>query len=253
MTRTVQDLIEQAKLRESLMKKSETNKKKLESNVRKALRKEKIDKVKERVNRRIKKGQKIEKGFSKLSGKAFKKVSSAYRPSARLSKSLLNIEAGFSGQRPQGQRVKARVKARPGRPRGDFEYRDPFTKKPIPATLYYKKMKQWKRLHQQISNLQDLQAIQQLARRGIPPEQAKQIVDQKQIQSVMNQQQFQGGVMPPQTSQRVIVQRQPQQMPKTYPSRAVRPIWRRRGVVREDWGLFGKKKIVTGLPQSFWN
>ena len=148
----------------------------------------------------------------------------------------------------------------PGRPRGDYKHRDPFTGKPIPATVYYKRKKDFDRFQQQKAQLQDQKEIQQLAKRGIPPEQARPIVNQRQLQSVGVTQQPQPQQLTPEQLQQLNIQRRiqqesemPEQMPSRYPSQAVRPIWRRQPVEDTDWGLFGRKKVVRGVPQSFWN
>jgi len=193
--------------------------------------------------------QNVSKRISKDSKKVIKGVSKSVKYRPKLSSSLLNIGAGFAGGTQQ------RVKEGPGRPVGDYKHRSPFTGKPIPATQYYKEIKDYRRQQMQRANQVDQQAIQQLAKRGIPPEQAKQIIDQRQLQSV--------GVQQPMSDfQRLQMLQQmqqqnrpiPQQLPNTYPSQAVRPIWRRQSVVRKDWGLFGQKVVVQGNdPRSFWN
>lgn len=205
------------------------------------------------------------KSIRSQAGRTLKKVAGAYKYSPKLSRSLLNIGVGYNGAQPTQQRVKEG----PGRPRGDFKHIDPFTGKPIPATLYYKRVKDFKRIAEQTSRQEDLQAIQQLSKRGIPPEQAKQIIDQRQLQSAGVQK------VPQQVTQNIsnyeklkqleLIQKQlkqqqnqvrqvPQQLPNSYPSQAVRPIWRNReGRLDYDWGLFGRKVVRRGVPQSFWN
>ena len=189
-----------------------------------------------------------------------KKITKAVKYRPRLSASLLNIGAGFSS----GGRVKSsqrRVKEGPGRPRGDFKHRDPQTGQPIPATVYYKRVKELRRQQQQqaqqISQQVDAQQLQQLAKRGIPPEQAKQIIDQRQLQSV--------GVQPQMSEfqrQQLILQQLRQQQMQTpsqqafnRPSQAVIPIWRRQNVIRYERDIFGNVKAVEGgnNPKNFWN
>jgi hypothetical protein len=76
----------------------------------------------------------------------------------------------------------------PGRPRQTYKPRiNPFTGKriAIPATQYYKLIKKFRRIQQaraqQTSEVVDTRQVRELAKRGIPPEQAKQIVDQRQL------------------------------------------------------------------------
>jgi len=180
------------------------------------------------------KAKRRKKVVKRLIGNALQPYS--YKP--KLSKSLLNIGAGFVG----GSGTK-RVKQTPGRPRGIYKHKDPFTGKPIPATLFYRRIREYKRVQQQMANKKDLEAIKQLAKRGIPPEQAKEIIDRSQLQNVQGQRQ-----------NIQIKQVVPRQIPNNYPSQAVRPIWRNReGWLDYDWTIAGKKVVVRGTPQSFWN
>jgi len=245
----VKETYEQFKKRMSKEAQSQQNK------VYKKLAKNAYDKTKKISN-------KLDKNISKTGKKAFKGVSKAYGTKQRLSSSLLNIGAGFAGGTPKTQGTQQRVKEGPGRPRGDYKHRDPQTGQPIPATLYYKRVKQLKREAQQKAQQVDQQAIQQLSKRGIPPEQAKQVIDTRQLQSVGVQPQYPNQMSEFQRQQMILQQIQqqqmprpmPQQIPQRYPSQAVRPIWRNReGRVDTDWGLFGRKQVVRGVPQSFWN
>jgi len=194
--------------------------------------------------------------------KAFKGTTQAFKASGRLSGSLLNIGAGFSGQRVRG--AKQRVQAGPGRPAGEYKHRSPFTGQPIPATEFYKQKREFRRLQQQKAQQVDQQAIQQLAKRGIPPEQAQQVVDTRQLRSIGVQPQIQNGVVPmPQNEairrqlamQEMMRQQQlPQQIQQGYPSKALRPIWRRQNVIRTETDAFGNVKQVQGGndPRNFW-
>jgi len=141
-----------------------------------------------------------------------------------------NLAKAFTGSqsKPQGNNPV-------GRPRGNFKHRSPFNGQPIPAVVYYKQIREFRRLQQQRANQVDRQQIQQLAKRGIPPEQAKQIVDVRQIRSVVPQ--------------------QPQQIQNPPQSSAVRPIWRRKSVVNYEVDSMGNRRpILQGNdPRSFWN
>jgi len=192
---------------------------------------------------------------SRSAEKGLKSIAGSFGYSKKLSSSLLNIGAGG---RPQGQRVKEG----PGRPRGDFKHRDPYTGKPIPATLFYKRIKDFRRDQQQKAQQVDQQVVQQLAKRGIPPEQAKQIVDTRQLQSVGVQPQVQNGVVPmsPEMQRQLMLQAQMQNQPRpiqqsNYPSQAVRPIWRRQNMIRVETDMLGnKKEVLSGNdPRNFWN
>jgi hypothetical protein len=79
-----------------------------------------------------------------------------------------------------------------GRPSGEYKTRiNPFTGQPVslPAVQYYKLVKRYKeQVRAQASNLAtqvDTSQVTALARRGIPPEQAKQIIDTRQLQGVV--------------------------------------------------------------------
>lgn len=192
----------------------------------------------------------------------FKKVAGAVTYRKALSS---NLTRTFSGQqRPSTQQ---RVKAGPGRPAGpaSYKHRDPQTGQPIPATLYYKRIKEVRRQAQQAAQLRDLKAIQELGKRGIPPQQAQQIVDSKQLQSVgvqpqqFQQQQAQQQFTPEQLRQMQLQQMQQQQyQQQAQQNGQVIPqgtrVWKyRRGVVGEEGGLNGRVQKVYGVPQSFWN
>jgi len=183
---------------------------------------------------------------------AFKKATNAYGYRKSLSSNLMRTFGGATGGVRISSGSQQQGKRPVGRPRGEFKHRDPQTGQPIPATVYYKRIKELKRMAQQQAQQRDLQAIQALAKRGIPPEQAKQIVDQQQLQSV--------GVQPQQFQQ---IQQtkfqnpynQPNNIPQGMPvGPQNQTIWRgRRGVVGKDAGLFGAREVVYGLPESFWN
>ena len=178
-----------------------------------------------------------------------------------------------SGTRKSTQRVKEG----PGRPRGDYKHRDPQTGQPIPATLFYKRIKEVKRQAEQSARLRDIQSVQEMSKRGLPPSQAQQIVDARQLQSVgvqpqQFQPQFQQVQMQPQRIpnqispemqrqlfiQQLQMQRQqpqgqltPDQIRVLQMQRGTAPrqIWRRNPVIGEERGV----KKIYGVPQSFWN
>lgn len=155
-----------------------------------------------------------------------------------------------------------------GRPSGEFKHRSPFTGKPIPATEYYKQIRAFRRLREQrarqVARQVDTQQVQQLARRGIPPEQAKQIVDQRQLQQVMPQQipQRINPQLPPEVQRRIFIQQQIQQAQQQIPQRrnvfasqvpSNLPRYGRRGQFIEG-DAFGNPKLKTfGDETSFWN
>jgi len=226
---------------------------KLESKAKWKARKTKAVKQYKKIDKQVKNVERVAK-------KAFTGASEAYGYKKKLSSSLLNIGAGFTGGRPQQGQQK--VQSGPGRPKAVYKHKDPQTGQPIPATLFYKRMKQVRREAQQQAQNVDTQQMQKYAKQGISPQEAQQIVNQQlQRAGVQTQQTIPQRVRQQMMAQQIQkqMQQQPQQqvaqqIPNKYPSQAVRPIWRNReGAVREDWGLFGRKKVVTGVPQSFWN
>jgi len=170
--------------------------------------------------------------------------------------------AGFTRERQRRPGTQQRVQDSPGRPKGDYKHKDPQTGQPIPATVYYKRIRQLKREAQQQASQVDIQQIQQYAKRGIPPQQATQIVNQRQFQSVGVPTQIQNGNVVPITQNEMLrrqlalqeIQRQQQfqqiqrQMPQQVinPSNAVRPIWRRQNQLRYERDAFGNVKQVQG-------
>lgn len=88
----------------------------------------------------------------------------------------------------QRQTSLGRTSGRVGRPPGTLKIRiNPFTGKPVkmPAKEYYKLLRQYRNRNEVVANNVDRQQVAQLAKRGIPPEQAKQIVDARQLQSAV--------------------------------------------------------------------
>ena len=194
--------------------------------------------------------------------RTIKKISNAYGYKSKLSKTLLGYSGAFGGGRPQ-QTQKSVGRPRPvGRPRGEFKHRDPKTGQPIPATIYYKRLKELRRQAQQQARLKDIQQIQQLAKRGIPPEQAQQIVDARQLRREgVTTQPNQPTQITPEMQRRLLQQQQLQAQQiklQSQNGQIVPPetptIWRgRRGVVGQEGTVAGQVKKVYGLPSSFWN
>jgi len=197
----------------------------------------------------------------------FKKISKAISYGKSLPSNLMRTYGG-GGTRQSGSQQ--RVKEGPGRPRGEYKHRDPQTGQPIPATVFYKRVKELRRQAQQNARLRDIQQVQELSKRGIPPSQAQQIVDARQLQSVgVQPQQFQQVQMQPQRIptqispemqrqlfiQQLQRQQQPQFQPQGVPFQAVRPIWRRQNTQRYERDIFGNVKVVQGGndPKNFWN
>lgn len=92
----------------------------------------------------------------------------------------------------KGVKAKKSTTGLVGRPAGQYKTRiNPFTNQPIqiPATEYYKLIDKFKDIQKlkasTIAQQTDTAQVQALAQRGIPPEQAKQIVDTRQLQSVI--------------------------------------------------------------------
>ncbi len=111
-----------------------------------------------------------------------------------------------------------------GRPRG--LYKNPAN---VPAQQWYKIQRNMRR---QAALRAQQYAMQMMMRRTPPqpPMQYRQPVQYRQMR------------MPPQP-----YPQQPQQIPQP-PS-----IWNRRGYITTDWGLFGRRVVVRGTPQSMWN
>ena len=130
----------------------------------------------------------------------------------------------FMPQSSQGNKT-----GKVGRPRGIFQWRSPISGKPIPATQYYKELRFVKRYQENLAKQRLIAYQQELAKRGINPQQAQQIQMQRAQQ--------------PQQPQQPIQPQQPQQ----------RSIWNRQGWVESDWGLFGRRQVVRGTPQAMWN
>lgn len=212
-------------------------------------RKERIEKTK-KVLSETKQG--LKKVFVRKTKKTnLNKLRTPISYKRNLPSNLMKMYGGATGgasQQSQGQRPV-------GRPRGEFKHRSPFTGKPIPAQVYNKQIRQFRRVQEQQANQIDRQQISQLAKRGIPPEQAMQIVNARQMQSVQQPQLSQEQIRQLMI-QKIQEQNQiPQQMREPIQSQAVRPIWRRQGTIRYERDIFGNIKVVEGgnNPKNFWN
>jgi len=213
---------------------------------------------------------KVKQDARKNRGKTFKKIANTVKYRKTLSSNLHRQFGGAFGGRSSSNQSSG---DRPvGRPRGDYKHRSPFDGKPIPATVYYKQLRDFKRMQIQRANQIDQKQVAQLARKGVPPEQAKQIVDTRQLRSV--------GVQPSQNNQ---VQMQPQRINPNLPPEIQRQILMnqlrqqnqqvqtqrpnpfasqvpsnipkhgRRGEFVEG-DAFGKPRIkIFGDEKSFWN
>jgi hypothetical protein len=177
-------------------------------------------------------------------GKSFKGATKAYKPTKKLSATLLAY--GSSG----GSR---RVQAGPGRPAGVMKWRSPFNGQPIPATEYYKQVRAFRRLQTQKAEQVELQRQVQFARQGVQPRQIPNVIQERMRQQFLQQQ------MQRQMPQQVPNQMRPQVQSQLTPEQirileaqrgtAVRPIWRRQPVIGQENG----KTKIYGVPQSFWN
>jgi len=72
-----------------------------------------------------------------------------------------------------------------GRPKGSYTYRNPLTGKPMHVWAYRKLVGALKRQNKAIAERRDLMEQVKLAKRGIPPEQAKVLVDARQIRQAI--------------------------------------------------------------------
>lgn len=176
---------------------------------------------------------------------------------------LERLKAGLEHKKADVKLAEAKSRRPVGRPRGpaSFKWRDPQTGQPIPATVYYRRVKEVRRQAEQQARQKNLQAIQEMAKRGIPPQQAQQVIQQRQMPQANYPPQMQRPLTPEEI-QRLMVQRQMQQQgqvnPNQLPNGTIIPmgnrIWKfQRGVVGEEGGLFGKVKKIYGSESSFWN
>ena len=213
-------------------------------------REEARQKVSRDIDKQVSRTQRGLFAFGRRVGSSIQRglKSSTQRPQQRLSTGLVR---SFSGQ---GQRQSQSQGQRPvGRPRGDYKHRDPKTGQPIPATEYYKRIKEVKREAGQMARMNRIQQIQELGKRGIPPSQAAQIVDSRTEQRIQTK--LQPQVQQVQTRPQVQQVQQVQQRPNMMASRVPRNIPRygeRRVFIEAD--LFGNpREKVSNDETSFWN
>lgn len=187
------------------------------------------------------------KKIRNTSNKSFKGITKAYKPTKKLSATLLAY--GSSGGSSRN------VQSGPGRPKGVMKWRSPFNGQPVPATEYYKQVRAFRRLQTQKAEQVELQRQAQFARQGVQPRQIQNTVQERMKQQFLQQR------IQQQMSQQVPNQMRPQvQQPnqltpeqirilEAQRGTAVRPIWRRQPVIGQEGG----KTKIYGVPQSFWN
>lgn len=155
------------------------------------------------------------------------------------------VQSAFLKMFGQGQAIRSKTSTGNrgvGRPRGVFRHTSPITGKPIPAAIYYKELRAVRRHQSNLAQQRQLAIQQNMARQGITPQQAQQIELIRQLQA--RQMPVQQAISRPMPSQAQI---QAQEMPQ-------RSIWNRgQGQIVQDAGLFGRRLIRTGVPESFWN
>lgn len=177
------------------------------------------------------------KKFDRVARRTFKKVAGAVRYKKQLSTNLLKQFSG--GSQSQGTK-------NVGRPKGSLKWKDPRTGQPVPATIYYKIIRDLNRQAKNQAQYSQIQQVQQLAKRGIPPQVAQQVVQQR-VNPIQQMQQV------PQVQQNVPMQQQltPEQIRILQLQRGTAPrqIWRRQPKIGQEGGV----TKVYGVPQSFWN
>lgn len=97
---------------------------------------------------------------------------------------------GTSGSGVKRQTTYGQTSGKVGRPKGTLSYRhlDPRTGKPMPATEWYRLQRALKRQAKAIAEVRDVQETQGLAKQGISPQQARMIVDTRQLRRAVVQQ-----------------------------------------------------------------
>lgn len=195
------------------------------------------------------------RGVDKAAGKAFKSAAGAYKYRYKMSKSLLAFSNAFGGTSRGGQST-------PGRPKMVYVHRSPFSGKPIPASMWYKEMRLFRKLQQDKAEGVQRQTVRQLAQRGVPPQQMQQMQQQVPVRQLpmvrpqMTMPQFQQPVrqpLPPMVTPQQL-QQQAQQLPNGTIIPRGNSVWKfRRGIVGTEGGLMGRQQKVYGLPESFWN
>lgn len=164
----------------------------------------------------------------------FKKVTKAYGYKSKLSNTLLGYSNAFNNNQSQNTSSSG-----PGRPKLVYKHISPISGQPVPAPQYYKDVRLFRKLQMQKANQVEQLKQMQYARQGVPPERIQQVQQMQQVRQVPIQQNMQ-------------VQNQPLQNGQVIPRGT--PVWKwRRGVVGEEGGLFGKRQLIYGTPESFFN
>lgn len=180
----------------------------------------------------------------KKAGSTFKKITKAYSYSPKLSQTLM----GFS----RAHNVPRQSSA--GRPQKVYKHTSPLSGKPVPAQVYYAHMRQFKNIQaRRVEDAKERQ-IAEYAKRGIPPSQMAQVQErikqQKLLEQIKSLQSRQVQTHPTQSQ----MQQQANQLPDGVVVDRSTRVWKfRRGTVGTEGGLFGRKKKIYGVPQSFWN
>lgn len=103
---------------------------------------------------------------------------------AAIRKGIRKVMGDYTTIRKSRKTAQGTQGSGPGRPRSTYKIRmHPITGKPtsIPATEYYKLVKKARNLRRLQAEAKDNLEIKKLAKKGIPPAQARQIVDQRQL------------------------------------------------------------------------
>jgi hypothetical protein len=214
-------------------------------------------KVKEKLEGLKKESDKVERG-TKVVGKVIKSIPKNVSYRKELSSNLMKQFTGGS------------EKTNPvGRPRGSLKWRSPFTGKPIPATEYYKEVRQFKKIQLQRAEQNAQRRMQEMARQGIPQNpiqsQAQPVQVPNQMRPVQMRPVQMRQIRPVQVPMQRQMQRPNRPMPnqmRQVPNQGQRvvvnrstPVWKyRRGDLAQERDAFGRIKIVErGSPQVFWN
>jgi hypothetical protein len=120
--------------------------------------------------------------------KAGERVTRAIQNQRVLTKSVRRgyTIAGGVTFRPPSTRTGAARTGRVGRPAGLYKYRNPITGKPIHVWEYRRVVSALKRQNQVVAAQRDQIEQMRLARQGIPPEQARVLVDARQIRQAVS-------------------------------------------------------------------
>jgi hypothetical protein len=202
---------------------------------------------------------KVDKG-TKVVSKVIKSIPKNVSYRKELSSNLMKSFTGGSNK----------SSAPVGRPRGSLKWRSPFTGKPVPATEYYKEVRQFKKIQIQRAEQNAQRRMQEMARQGIPQNPVQSQAQPVQVPNQVTQMQRPVQVRPVQMRQirpvqmRGQMQRPNRPMPNQMqvPNQGQRvvvnrstPVWKyRRGDLAQEKNAFGRIKIVErGSPQGFWN